>query len=299
MTESVFKTITESTGIGVVGVFEGNERFGLPRVEDMDLLIDQVEHVLIFDLAYSDYGTLRNLVRNSVHVYVESLNLLSNSELRQLQKLADEAGVIVQVGLKNRYAPHMDYMAENQFSPRIIESNRYVRLSSNSTHLSVLDDLLFNDIDLVMSCIHSPIKQVNANGVGVVFKDPDVINARIEFYNGAVANLSASKISGRDVHKVRLFRNLTFLEVDFVRTQIAIMDGSMVTDETDADDAKLANRELSGRFGPQQILETELKSFYHCTQYGREPKAGINQLLETRQATDAIVDQLERNFSYT
>lgn len=299
MTELVYKTITEHTGIGVVGVFEGNERFGLPRVEDFDALIKEVEHILIFDLAYSDFGTLRNLVRNSVHVYVESLNLLSNSELRQLQNLADEAGVTVQVGLKNRYAPHMDYMSDNHFLPRIIESNRYVRLCSNSTHLSVLDDLLFNDIDLVMSCIQSPIKQVNANGVGVVFKDPDVINARIEFYNGAVANLSASKISGRDVHKVRLFRNLTFLEVDFVRTQIAIMDGSMVTNETDADDAKLANLELSSRFGPQQILETELKSFYHCTRYGREPKAGINQLLETRQATDAIVDQLERNFSYT
>lgn len=278
--------------------------YDIPSIEGIhvfDHLEDMLMHsdiVLVLDPIATNFGSMAEIIRGGKHLYIESPSLCSRQDLRNLEMLAYEADVSLQIGLKQRFYNFYDDLEKYALVPRIIDSNRFVKFNKNSTHLSVIDDLMVHDIDVSMKLSNSEVKSVYATAVGVYYKDPDVVNARIEFYNGCVANLSASKISDKNKHQTKFFQNNTYCSIDYIEQMLKVQNNKS-TEENPSEEhwgVKTTYNQSKDSDGYISILGKELKSFYNCIQRQTDPDASISQYLQLKSVSDKIKEQLERNF---
>lgn len=263
-------------------------------IDDYEDFMRDPEAVFISDLSWSDFQTLSSLIRQSKHVYLENPCLLTNGEIRKIELLASEAGVIVQLGLKHRYRNTYRVIKDIDLKPRIIECNRFLKFSENTTSISVISDLMMHDIDVALTLAGSPVKSINATGVGVLYDDPEVVNARIEFFNGCIANLAASKISGKNVHKTRFFQNNSYYAVNFLEQSV-----SMLKNGSDNEELIVPGSDVipdAQNTDSCDIFARELETFYRCIADRLTPEASVSDFLNTKIVADRITDQLERNF---
>lgn len=276
--------------------FENEDIF---KLRDSQELLSVADAVFIFDPAYSSAEQLSELLRSSKHIFVQHPGLLSIAELRKLHSLASEAGVVFQVASKNRFDPMFEDLVNFDIKPRIIEVHRYAEFAEYSTYLSLVEDLLLPDLDATIELSGSQVKRISASGVGVLYNDPDMITARLEFYNGVVANITVSKISQKEVHKMRLFKNNSFYDANFLKGEIRMLSGEMAEGKA----TKNQNEEILSNYqipvNPQILLEKQIESFYYCIINGIDAFMGPQQLSNARQVADGIIDQLERNFNCT
>ena len=129
--------------------------------------------------------------------------------------LAHEANIKLQVGNPLKFTPVYQSIKDNFDAPMFIESHQLQSLSSELTNTSVIQNLMLKDIDVILSIVQSSVKKISANGVAVVNGTPDITSARIEFDNGCVANLTASRISLNPMHKMRIFQRNSYLNINF------------------------------------------------------------------------------------
>jgi predicted dehydrogenase len=134
-----------------------------------------------------------------------------------LIRLCEEKNIKVQVGHVERYNPA--YIATKSYlsNPQFIEIHRLAEFNPRGTDVSVVLDLMIHDLDILLSIVKSPVKHLHASGVSVVSKTPDITNARIEFENGCVANLTTSRISMKAMRKSRFFQKDAYISIDFLR----------------------------------------------------------------------------------
>lgn len=284
-----------------IDIIGGYDSLSLPNFipfGHLDELVHSCDSVLILDPISSDFNSIASLVKEGKHVYIESPSLCSRQDLRKLELLAYEANTVVQVGMKQRFYDFYGDLKKYELVPRIIDSNRFMKFNKNSTHLSVIDDIMLHDIDVSLKLSRSDVKSVYATAVGVYYKDPDVVNTRIEFYNGCVANLSASKIADKNKHQTKFFQNNTYCSIDYVEQQLKVQNNKSES-KTDAEEhwgVKTTYNQSKDSDGYISILGKELKSFYNCIESHKEPDAGIGDYLQLKSVSDKIKEQLERNF---
>lgn len=206
----------------LVGFYDPNdevaaatEKTGLKRFASISDLVDAVDVVDIVTPTLSHFDCAEAALRKSRHVFIEKPITHTLEEARRLIKLADEAGIKAQVGHVERYNPA--FVAAQPFiqSPMFIENHRLSEFNPRGTDVSVVMDLMIHDIDSVLSVVKSNVKRISASGAAVVSDTPDIANARIEFDNGCVANLTASRISMKTMRKTRLFQKDAYITVDF------------------------------------------------------------------------------------
>jgi predicted dehydrogenase len=261
-------------------------------------MLPEVDSVLVFDILYSSFASLSVVIKYGKNLYIETPGLCTNRELRGLEMLGYESGSVVQIGQKQRYYSFYDDLAKYDLTPRIIESSRFVKFNKKSTQLSVIDDLMLHDIDVTLMIANAEVKSVYSTAVGVYYKDPDVVNTRIEFYNGCVANLSASKISNKEVHQAKVFQNNTYCSIDYVNQLLKVQSNTGVEEGSSEEwGVKTTYRQAKDTVGYISMVEKEINSFYHCIINNIEPISGIPQYLQLQSVTDKIKEQLERNFT--
>jgi len=294
----VLSVLQESEKLNVVGAYDSAPVEGIEDFDDFETFLYAVDAVVVLDILSSDFSTLSKVVKYGKDLYVESPSLCGTYDLRKLEELAYEAGVTVQIGLKQRFYNFYNDLEKYHITPRIIDSNRFVKFNKNSTHLSVIEDLMLHDIDVTLKLANSEVKSIYATAVGVYYKDPDVVNTRIEFYNGCVANLSASKISNKDKHFTKFFQNNTYCSIDFVNQMLKVQNNT--GDNTESEEhwgVKTTYNQSKDSDGYVSMLANEINSFYNCIANNVEPSAGISQYLQLQFVTDKIKEQLERNFT--
>ncbi|MBP9791054.1 MAG: gfo/Idh/MocA family oxidoreductase, partial [Bacteroidia bacterium] len=137
--------------------------------------------------------------------------------------LVTEAGVKAQVGHVERFNPAGLAVKEYLNQPLVIETHRLAEFNPRGTDVSVVHDLMIHDLDIILSVVKSPIKKINASGVAVVSDTADIANARIEFDNGCVANLTASRISLKNMRKSRFFQRDAYISVDFLKRKTEVV----------------------------------------------------------------------------
>ncbi|NVK26493.1 MAG: Gfo/Idh/MocA family oxidoreductase [Flavobacteriia bacterium] len=206
----------------LVGFFDPNdeaaaavESTGLKRFMSVEDLVDAVDVVDIVTPTLSHFECAVKAIRKSRHVFVEKPITHTLEEARQLIKLSEEAGIKAQVGHVERYNPA--FLAARPFiqSPMFIENHRLAEFNPRGTDVSVVMDLMIHDIDSVLSVVKSNVRRISASGAAVVSDTPDIANARIEFDNGCVANLTASRISMKTMRKTRMFQKDAYITVDY------------------------------------------------------------------------------------
>jgi len=201
------------------------KEFGIRSFNSISELINEVDVVDIVTptIAHFEYASLA--LKNFRHVFIEKPITASPDEALKLIDIANEAGVKVQIGHVERYNPAM--IAARPFikNPMFIEIHRLAGFNQRGTDVPVILDLMIHDIDIVLSTVQANLKKINASGVAVVTDKADIVNARLEFDNGCVANLTASRISLSPMRKARFFQKDAYIAVDFLnkKTEIAYL----------------------------------------------------------------------------
>ncbi len=207
-----------------VGFYEPDDKnaaaataqFGAKRFDSLDQLLDMVDAVDIVTPTPTHYQLARKALRAGKHVFIEKPVTETVAQGKKLLDLADSRGLTVQVGHVERFNPAFTALGGMTLNPMFIEGHRLAAFQPRGTDVSVILDLLIHDLDLVLHLVKSPVKKVSASGVAVLSSTPDIANARIEFANGCVANLTASRISMKQMRKMRLFQPDHYLSLDFL-----------------------------------------------------------------------------------
>lgn len=218
------KIYQEIESCELVGIYDiDNERVekfryetGIPTFKSIDELLDSVQAVNIVTPTITHFEIAKKAITRNIHVFIEKPITNTVEEGRELQKLADRHGVKIQVGHIERFNPALLSVKKYNLNPLFIESHRLAQFNPRGTDVAVVLDLMIHDIDVINSLINSPIESIQANGVAVVSDTIDIANARIQFKNGCVANLTASRISQKKMRKMRLFQRDAYISINFL-----------------------------------------------------------------------------------
>ncbi len=287
------KCIKQIPDFELVGFFDTNpqtatevsQQFGIQSFDSIDAIIDAVDVVDIVTPTISHYDCASRALRKSKHVFIEKPVVASPAEAHKLMELAKEAQVKVQVGHVERFNPAFIAASPSIKNPMFIETHRLANFNPRGTDVPVILDLMVHDIDIVLSLVRSPIRKISASGVAVVSETADITNARIEFANGCVANLTASRISMKNMRKSRFFQKDAYITVDFLEKKAEIV--RMKTIDKEPDDPMAMVMDLGegkpkkhiifeqAEIRPSNAIVEELSSFYRAIMDNQTPPVTI------------------------
>ena len=185
------------------------------RFNSLEEIVVATDAVYITSGAANQEGIIEFCIKNQMHTLIEFPLNINSDKGNYLMHLAHEANVKLQVGNPLKFTPVYQNIKDKFDSPMFIESHQLQKLNHELTDTSVIQNLMIKDIDVILSVVQSSVKKISANGVAVVNGTPDIMNARIEFDNGCVANLTASRISLNPMHKIRIFQRNSYINVNF------------------------------------------------------------------------------------
>lgn len=190
----------------------GTKAFGT-----IDEAIEASDAVSIVTTTVAHYETADRSLRHGVHTFIEKPITETIEQARSLVALAEEKHLKIQVGHIERFNPAILALESYELKPLFIESHRLAQFNPRGSDVAVVLDLMIHDIDLILSLVKSPVARIDANGVAVVSDTADIANARIQFHNGCVANVTASRISQQKMRKMRLFQQDAYISIDFAQ----------------------------------------------------------------------------------
>ncbi|KUO68877.1 MAG: oxidoreductase [Lutibacter sp. BRH_c52] len=217
------KLINQSDKYELAGFFDPikenaekvEKEFGYKSFDSIQDLIDAVDVVDIVTPTLSHFDCAKEAIEKGKHVFIEKPITKTVEEAEILIELLKKHHVKGQVGHVERFNPAFTAVKEAILNPMFIETHRLAEFNPRGTDVPVVLDLMIHDIDIILSVVKSKVKSVNASGVSILSDTPDIANARIEFENGCVANLTASRISLKNMRKTRFFQRDAYIAVDF------------------------------------------------------------------------------------
>jgi predicted dehydrogenase len=278
----------------------------VPKFDSMDALISAVDVVDIVTPTISHFGCAMKALRESKHVFIEKPVVTTLQEARELIRIASESHVKVQVGHVERFNPAFLAAEPYLSKPMFIECHRLAQFNPRGTDVPVILDLMIHDIDIILSVVKSGIKSISASGVPVVSDSPDIANARIEFQNGCVANLTASRISMKNMRKARFFQKDTYIAVDFLKKEVELV---LIREMDDPAGAPLTiPLELPGKLvkkiifdkpevKPLNAIKAELESFYAAIVNDTDPSVTISDGVNALDVAHQIIEKIDQSLA--
>jgi len=272
------------------------------KFDSMEDLIRAVDVVDIVTPTISHFGCATKALLESKHVFIEKPVVTTLEEAKELVRLAGESHVKVQVGHVERFNPA--FLAAEPFlkGPMFIECHRLAQFNPRGTDVPVILDLMIHDIDIILSVVRSDVRSIQASGVAVVSDTPDIANARIEFENGCVANLTASRISMKNMRKSRFFQKDTYIAVDFLKKEVELV---LLRDMDDPAEAPLTiPLEIPGKplkkivfdkpeVKPVNAIKAELESFYSAIVNDTHPPVTINDGVNALDVAHQVMRKID------
>jgi predicted dehydrogenase len=282
------------------------EKFNISRFENVQELLDQVDCVDIVTPTLSHHEMASMALRKSKHVFIEKPVTETVDEARALMGLAREANVKVQVGHVERFNPAFQAAIQYFNKPMFIETHRLAQFNPRGTDVPVVLDLMIHDLDIILSVVKSGIKRISASGVSVVSDTPDITNARIEFDNGCVANLTASRISMKNMRKSRFFQKDAYISVDFLTKELEVVRMEDVDGEPnpldiifDLGEGKPVKKIFFDKpeLGEVNAIKEELYAFYLSIINDTTPLVSLEDGFRALDVAHKILDKLKATSS--
>ena len=225
------RLLNQSDKFNLVGFHDADEangkkveaEFGYKYFDSIEALIDAVDVVDIVTPTLSHYDCARLAITKGKHIFIEKPITNTVEEAETLRTLVAEHNVKGQVGHVERFNPAFKAIKDQIHNPMFIETHRLAEFNPRGTDVPVVLDLMIHDIDIILSVVNSKVKHISASGVAVISDTPDIANARIEFINGCVANLTASRISLKNMRKTRFFQKDAYISVDFLEKKCEVV----------------------------------------------------------------------------
>ncbi len=304
------RCLKEIPDFQITGFYDSNpvtrekvaSEMGISAFESMEELIDQCDAIDIVTPTLHHFDCAVSALQKSKHVFVEKPLANSMDEARKLLSLASEANVKVQVGHVERFNPA--FLAARSYigSPMFIETHRLAQFNPRGTDVSVVLDLMIHDIDIILSVVKSTIKKISTSGVAVVSDTPDIANARIEFDNGCVANLTASRISLKNMRKSRFFQRDAYISVDFLDKSAEVVRLKNVIGEPDPLAVTIDLGEGKGvkqiyfenpKVNESNAIKSELENFAKAIKSNTIPVVSIEDGYKALEVAHLIVEKLK------
>lgn len=282
--------------VDLVGVVDTNmphaeyvaEKVNTKAYSDHEDLLGKVDAVSIVVPTPAHYAIAKDFLENDVDILIEKPMTTTLAEADELIRFSKSRGLIIQVGHLERFNPAVVALQDIVKKPMFIESHRLSIYKDRCTDVSVVLDLMIHDIDIILNFVRSEIISIHAAGTPVISGHVDIANARLEFKNGCVANVTASRISTKNERKIRLFQNDAYVSVDFASHEITIIQQN----------EKNAGGLIPGMdinklcFIKGDALEDELKSFVKAVNRREAPEVTGQMGRDALKIALSIMEQI-------
>ncbi len=272
--------------------------------ESLDDLLGKIQALSIATVTRNHFDVGRRAVAAGVHLFIEKPITATIDEARTLLQEAEARGCKVQVGHIERFNPAILALEPYRIAPLFIESHRLAQFNPRGSDVAVVLDLMIHDIDLILSLVRSPVERIDANGVAVVSPSPDIANARLQFRNGCVANVTASRISQNKMRKMRLFQKDAYISIDFaqglaevfrlVDEQTPGLKPTMLLGKIDQGQRKRVIVYEQPDVKDVNALKFELEAFIRAVLQNTEPPVPGREGLQALEVAQEILQKIEQ-----
>mgnify|MGYP001823080499 CR=1 FL=1 len=241
--------------------------------QDYRQLMGRVDAVSVVTPTMTHFGIAQDLLAHDVHLLIEKPITTTLEEADRLIELARDRRLIVQVGHLERFNPAVLAMGAEVEAPLLIEAQRLSRFKDRATDVSVVLDLMIHDIDIILSLAGGEIARIDACGDTLITDHLDVVNARLSFTNGCVANITASRVSVSDSRRMRLFQKDKSVEIDFGQRRIEVLP----LQRPDGSGRHRFGQVRRRHFDQSDALLAELTAFVRCVRLQEPPKVSASE----------------------
>jgi len=241
-------------------------------------LIAKINTAIIVTPTSTHFELAGKCIKNNINTFIEKPVTETTKQAEDLVILAKGKDIKVQIGHIERFNPAILALDNYKISPMFIETHRLAQFNPRGTDVSVIQDLMIHDIDIILNLVKSKVKRIDANGVAIITEKIDIANARIQFENGCVANITASRISLNKMRKMRLFQKNAYISIDFLQNSSEVF---RLGDNKDDEDAIAMAEFIQG--------EKKVKLFYE-----KPVVKEVNSMkYEQNKFFDSIINNIE------
>ena len=279
-------------------------QFNIKSFDSISELINEVDCLDIVTPTLSHYACAIEALRAIKHIFIEKPLSETMEEAKKMVMLTTEAEVVVQVGHVERFNPAFQAALPYLKNPMFIETHRLAQFNPRGTDVPVVLDLMIHDIDIILSVVKSRVKNIAASGVSVVSESHDITNARLEFENGCVANLTASRISLKNMRKSRFFQKDTYISVDFLTKELEVVSIEDIPGEPDPFDIILEIGKENKRkkilidkpeLAEVNAIKEELIAFHDAIINKKHPIVSVEDGFSAMEVAYGILSKLEKS----
>ncbi|MGY0392121.1 Gfo/Idh/MocA family protein [Bizionia sp. KMM 8389] len=303
------RLLNQSEKYDLIGFYDADEanakkveaEFGYKYFNTIEALIAAVDMVDIVTPTLSHYDCAKKAIAQGKHIFIEKPITNTVEEAEDIRKLLAQHNIRGQVGHVERFNPAFTAVKDKIENPMFIETHRLAEFNPRGTDVPVVLDLMIHDIDIILSVVKSKVKQVSASGVSVISDTPDIANARIEFENGCVANLTASRISLKNMRKSRFFQRDAYISVDFLEKKCEVVKMKDAPETPGDFDMVLQNAEGVKKqiyFDNPEVAENnaildELETFADAITNNTTPIVTLHDGTEALRVATMIINQFK------
>ena len=268
--------------------------------KELHLLIEKIDAAVIVSPTTTHFEIAKECIDKGKHIFVEKPLTNDSNEAKVIETMAMEKGIIGQVGFVERYNEAFISCREFIKNPKFIESHRLSDFNPRGTDVSVIMDLMIHDIDIILSINKSNVKRIDASGVSIISSTPDIANARIEFEDGCIANLTSSRISLKKMRKTRIFQEDAYISINFLEKEFQVVK---IRDKHkgEAENSLIVKNNLGEEkvifFENPEVqsinsIEAELNDFYRSIKFNSDSKVSLNDGIKALEVAEEIMRQL-------
>ena len=306
------KCLRESGLFHIIGFFdpddqravEVSDRYEIKRYDSPDQLIEEADVLDIVTPTLSHFHIAKKCILKGKHVFIEKPLTQTLRQAEELLDLIETYNVKAQVGHVERFNPSFLSVRNRVNDPMFVEAQRLSTFQVRGTDVSVVLDLMIHDIDILLHLVRSPIKKVQASGLAILTSTPDISNARIEFENGCVANLTASRLALKQVRKMNIYETDNYITMDFLKkdVQVVSLNNSMVDIREGAEymafDSEIGSKYISFEkpiVYPTNAIKMELDCFYKSIKENTPEEISLRDGYRALKLAFEINDQIKSN----
>ncbi|HEY1038525.1 MAG TPA: Gfo/Idh/MocA family oxidoreductase [Bacteroidia bacterium] len=257
------------------------KQYNIKYCENEQDFLKQVDAVILCAFYKNTDELVNKAIRMGKHLLIANPFLVSQQTLKQLKNLSTEAGITIQNAWSEKYNSAFLTASSYINNAVFVDVARLSQYSPSNAKISVVNDLLHKDIEWVLSVVKSNLRKVSANALSVVNTEPDFINAKLEFDNGCIVNLTASRVSEMNLRKARIYNDKSVLFIDFLAKQLKRSYKKSSFLEFEDVDVNTVDE-----------AENQLNDFFRSIKEKKEPESNLNHILEARDVTTIILEKI-------
>jgi predicted dehydrogenase len=305
------KICSENSNYVFAGVFDidkdksqkVSDNYNVKPYGSLDELLNNINTLIIVTTTSTHFDIADKALEKNIHIFIEKPVTVNGTEAKKLIGLTQNKDNKIQVGHVERFNPALTALSKYELRPLFIESHRLAQFNPRGTDVSVVQDLMIHDIDIIFNLVKSPVTNIDANGVAVISDNIDIANARITFESGCVANLTASRISLKKMRKMRIFQQNAYISVDFGDNKSEVFrlvdsaddsfKGALTYPLTES--KKLVYEQPEPEGNDINPIKDELESFFDSIINNKPVKVTLEDASRAVEASDKIVDIISQS----